>query len=327
MGTLDDAPERDDALTPVRFVGRAAEIARAVEALHQGGSLVVRGKAGIGKRALLGEVRQALEREGRMICLWPSVATAKQMIADLAEQTHNAIGLEVPERMIPPRFRAAAHRTGRIEFRHIKRTLLREPIAEQTELVMRVLRERPDVVVFVESLELAPTQADILHQLAEHVQLAAAIEDTNRRHRIMRLLWRFQVVLELKALSKDETRRWVSEWLREHPVEFESPRVRKAFETAVVRDSGGIPAAIDGMLAGASAEREVTRSVVRRITHDAATTYLDLTPLLILCAAALMALRYISRGMGVQELMVFAGVGTSVFWVILYFARMMQSRR
>jgi hypothetical protein len=40
-----------------------------------------------------------------------------------------------------------------------------------------------------------------------------------------------------------------------------------------------------------------------------------------------MAMRYISRGMGMQELMVMAGVGTSMFYLLLYFGRMMQARR
>lgn len=65
----------------------------------------------------------------------------------------------------------------------------------------------------------------------------------------------------------------------------------------------------------------------REMSHDAAVRYLDMTPLVIIAAAGFMALRYVSRGMGMQELLVMAGVGTSLFWVILYFARMMQAKR
>jgi hypothetical protein len=37
------------------------------------------------------------------------------------------------------------------------------------------------VILFVDSLEVPPTQADMLHQLAKEVQIAATIEHSNRR--------------------------------------------------------------------------------------------------------------------------------------------------
>lgn len=347
MGTAADPAHRDDTLSadpgeapgdgdpaaqapglteqPL-FVGRAPEIAQMVATLSAGGSVVVRGRAGIGKRALMREVRRRIIAAGTHVCLWPTVATAKQMVADLAEQVHAAIGLEVPERLIPPRFRAAARRSGVIEFRHIKRTLSREPAAEQLNLVIAALAGRDDVILFVESLEIPPTQADMLHQLAEHVQIAATVEDSNRRNRIMRLLWRFQLTLDLKPLTRAEVRAWVTQWLEANPLDFESPRVREAFLTAVSRDSNGVPAAVEGMLTAAAQDREVTRASVAGYRHEAAVTYLDMTPMLVIVVAAFMALRYIGRGAGLQELMVLAGVGSSLFWIVVFFARRMGGR-
>lgn len=307
------------------FVGRQLEMAQITRALLAGSSVVVKGRAGIGKRALLGQVHAALA--GERICLAPSVSTPKQMAADLAEQIHAALGLEIPERLIPPRWRAVAERTGRVEFKHIRRALAREPVADQMALLLKSLARRDDVILFVEALEVAPTQAEMLGQLAEHCQLCAALDADNRRARVQRLLWKFQLTIELKPLVSAETHEWVEQWLTAHPLVFASARVRSAFVRAVVRDSGGIPAAVQGLLDLALVERTVTRATLRSLSHEAAITYLDMTPVLILLAAGLMAMRYISRGMGMQELMVFAGVGTSVFWVVLYFARMMQARR
>jgi len=48
--------------------------------------------------------------------------------------------------------------------------------------VLSALAGRDDVILFVESLEIPPTQADMLHQLAEHVQIAATVEDSNQRN-------------------------------------------------------------------------------------------------------------------------------------------------
>ncbi|EXJ13570.1 P-loop NTPase family protein [Imhoffiella purpurea] len=306
------------------FVGRRLEISQISTALLAGSSVIVKGRAGIGKRTLLGKVREELA--GQRICLAPSVATPKQLAADLAEQIHEAIGLEVPERLIPPRFRAVAERTGNVEFRHIRRTLSREPVADQMALLLRALDHRDDVILFVESLEVPPTQAEYLAQLSERCQLCAALDADNRRVRIQRLLWKFQLTVDLKPLVSPDVRDWVEQWLDTHPVAFESPRIRKAFIRGVARDSNGIPAAVQGLLDFALVERSVTRATLREMSHDAALTYLDMTPVLVILSVGFMALRYISRGMGMKELMVMAGVGTSMFYLLLYFGRMMRLR-
>jgi hypothetical protein len=70
-------------------------------------------------------------------------------------------------------------------------------------------------------------------------------------------------------------RAWLDAWLATTPAEFESPRIRDAFIAAVLRDAGGLPAAVEQMLAGALAEREVSRRTVRDLSSDAATTYLE----------------------------------------------------
>lgn len=317
------APPLDSA--PPLFVGRRLEILQITRALVAGSSVIVKGRAGIGKRTLLRQVRAGLA--DARICLAPSVSTPKQMAADLAEQIHEAIGLQVPERLIPPRFRVLAERSGRIEFRHIKRSLAREPVADQLALLLQALAHRDDVILFVESLEVAPTQAEMLAQLAEHCQLCAALDADNRRARIQRLLWRFQTTLELKPLVTPETRDWIEQWLDRHPVAFDSPRLRRAYVRAVARDSGGIPAAVQGMLDLTLVERTVTRQTLRTLSHEAAIRYLDMTPVLVILTVGFMAMRYISRGLDMKELMVMAGVGTSLFYLLLYFGRMMQARR
>lgn len=320
----DAAPEAVNAADEAAlFVGREAEIAQALAALHVGHSLLVKGQPGIGKRALLRAVRRELA--GERVCLWPTLATPKAFVADLAEQVHRAVGLAVPERLVPPRFRAEAKRTGRVEWGHIQRTLLRQPAQEIVLMVLHSLEGRTDVVLFVESLEIPPTQADMLHQLAEHCQVAAGIEDTNRRNKVVRLLWRFQLAIELKPLIGSESGVLVERHLLRESIEFESDRIRDAFITQVVRESRGIPAAIEGMLRTAANEREVTRRTLRAYRHEAAITYIDMTPMILILVVCLMALRYVSRGAGVQELMVMAGVGTALFSLILFFARRMSA--
>lgn len=329
MATTSSTADRDDELragsaAPSIFVGRADEIDQSLPALRIGHSILIKGQPGIGKRSLLREVHRLLSQE--RVCLWPTLATPKQFVAELAEQVHHTIGLSIPERLVPPRFRAEAERTGRIQWKHIHRTLVRQPAQEIIHLVMNSLEGRNDVVLFVESLDVPPSQADMLHQLAEHCQVAAGIEESNRRNRVMRLLWRFQVTIDLKALVGSESREMVIRHLERSSIEFETEKVREAFITRIVRESRGIPEAITGMLAAAANEREVTRRTLHGFHHDSAISYIDMTPMLLIAAVSLMALRYISRGVGVQELMVLAGVGTSMFSLMLFFARRMSAQ-
>lgn len=307
------------------FVGRTLEIAQISRALLAGSNVVVKGRAGIGKRSLLAKVRATIADQ--RLCLHPGTNTPKQFVADLAEQIHDAYGLAIPERLIPPRFRAAATRTGSVPYRHIKRSLGREPVADQLSVITQSLQGRSGVILFVGSLEVPPTIANMITALTEHAQLCAAMEDGNRRARIDRLLWRVQVQTDLKALPQEHCREWIETWLEAHPVTFDSPRLRSALVRTVIRDSAGIPAAIHGMLELVLIERHVTRSTLRELGHEAAVTYLDMTPVLVILSVAFMAMRYVSRGMGMKELMVLAGVGTSMFYLLLYFTRFMAAKR
>jgi len=135
------------------FVGREREIAEAAEALEAGNSIVVKGRAGMGKRAMLRQVRAQLE--GERVCLWPEMATASAMVQSLAQQVHEQLGLVVPERLIPPRFRAQAHREGRIAWKRIQRSILREPVREVLALVLESIRDS-EVILFAEVLEVPP---------------------------------------------------------------------------------------------------------------------------------------------------------------------------
>lgn len=314
----------DRSTEPV-FVGRTFEITQISRALLQGSNVVVKGRAGIGKRSLLGQVHAHLTEQ--RTCLHPSTGTAKQFLSDLAEQVHAGLGLAVPERLIPPRFRAGAARTGSIPFRHIRRSLSREPVADQLSVITQSLQGKTGVVMFIDSLEVPPTIANMITDLTEHVQLCAAMEDSNRRSRIDRLLWQVQVQIELKPLPQEHAREWVTRWVEASQVTFASPRVRSSFVRSVVRDAAGIPAAIQGMLDVAAIEQHITRSTLREIGHEAAVSYLDMTPILVILSVFFMAMRYVSRGMGMKELMVLAGVGTSMFYLLLYFTRYMSARR
>ncbi len=292
------------------FVGRDHELKLAESALAKGNNLLVTGRAGIGKSAFLCELHARIG-VGR-VCLWVPEGNVKAIAYDLARQVHERLGLTIPESLVPQRHRMRARRAGQVRWEWIGRTLGRLPVRESIELVARSLQGK-NALVFIESLEVAPTQAEFFALLLEQAQVAAAMDNTNRRVRIDRLLWRFRERIELKPLPAAQCRAIAEQWLASRPVRFENDRVRAAFLRAVEQDSGGVPAAIRGMLEAAAAEAMVTRSTVRAFAHQAGVRYLDMTPTLVLGLMAVVAGRYIARGINSNELYILSGIGLALF--------------
>lgn len=292
------------------FVGRDHELMLAVAVLEKGNNLLVTGRAGIGKSAFLRALHDRLRME--RMCLWVPAGNVKAVTFDLARQAHAVVGLSVPENLLPLRHRIKARRTGRVEWEWINRALARMPVRESMELLAHSLKNK-NALVFIESLEVPPTQAEFFAQLIEETQVAAAMDDSNRRNRIDRLLWRFRERIELKPLPASDCRAIANDWLAVRPVRFESERVREAFLRAVEQDSGGVPAAVRGMLEAASSEAEITRSTVRGFAHRAGVRYMDMTPTLVIGVMLVVAGRYIARGLNDNELYVLSGVGVALF--------------
>lgn len=298
----------DDA---VGLVGRDRELGRAETVVGKGSNLLVTGRAGIGKtafmRALCGRARAA----GRA-CVWVPDGNVKAAVIDLARQVHETVGLRVSEDLIPARWRVQVRRTGRVEWPRIERGVGRRPCRDNMAMIADSLRGH-QALVFIESLEVPPSQAEFYALLPDVAQVVAAMDDANRRVRIQRLLWRFPERLELRPLEAEASRAIAERWLRAHPLRFESRRVREAFLRAVAQDSGGVPAAIRGMLERAAAEPEVTLAGVREFTHEAGVRYIDMTPTLIVGFVAVIAGRYIARGLDSMELYVLSGIGIALF--------------
>ncbi|MCB1761332.1 MAG: AAA family ATPase [Gammaproteobacteria bacterium] len=303
------------------FVGRDEQIAEALRALRSGNSLVIKGRAGIGKSALLRQLHQQLG--GEFPCFWLADSNTKAALFDLAEQVHHRLSLQVPERFIPARYRMQVHRAGIVEWEWIWRSLCRTPTQELAHLIVTSLRGSRSIL-FLESLEVSPTQASLFDEFSGVAQLVAAMDAENRRVRIQRLLWRFQKSIELKPLPRAQVRALVVRWLERRPIRFSSERVRESFIRAVEQESGGVPAAIQGMLRSATNDEEVCPVRVRAHRHEAGVRYLDMTPIFAVGLIGFMAARYVSRGIGEVEFYVLSGVGTVLFYSLTMLMRRLR---
>ncbi len=94
--------------------------------------------------------------------------------------------------------------------------------------------------------------------------------------------------------------------------------MRESFIRAVQLDSGGVPAAVEGMLVAATNDGEVSCSRIREYRHEATALYWDMTTLIMVLVIGFMGLRYIRRGIGKTGLLMFAGVGSSLFCGMMF---------
>jgi hypothetical protein len=90
----------------VGFVGRDAELGKALDALSRGNNLLVKGKPGIGKSAFLRRLYKRSPKDRP--CLWAGDRNAKALLVELFEQTHQRVGVAVPARLLSPRIKSKA---------------------------------------------------------------------------------------------------------------------------------------------------------------------------------------------------------------------------
>jgi hypothetical protein len=306
------------------FVGRTRETEQALDAIARGSNVLVKGRAGIGKSAFLRHLRERLaQHDGPVI--WVPSGTTKHAMEAICRQLHEAVGLPVPASLLGPRVTARARREGGLPWKDLARPIRRLSVADTAQIIVAALRKRR-MLAFIESLEVPPQQAGLYAQIVEAAQVVAAIDEKNRRVRIERLVWRFQTVIELRPLPMEACTEIVERWLTANPVRFSDPRTRARYIRHVAQDSGGVPAAIQGMLEAAAKEPEVTPAIARGFTHEAGVRYMDMTPAVVLLIVAAMATRYISRGFGVQEMLVVSGVATAMFTGVRFFLWQMRKR-
>lgn len=307
------------------FVGRARELDQALTAIRRGANVLIKGRAGIGKRALLRRLRSALEDDETPLLLVPA-GTTKTALLEMARQIHERVGLAVPETALPPRTLARVRREGRLPWRDLARPLRRMPVSESVELLAASLR-RTRFLVLLESLEVPPSQAELFAEILDRAQVVACIDERNHRVRIERLLWRFQTTLELKPLPLEESRELAERWLAARPLRFADEATRDRFLRHVAQASGGVPAAIRGLLEEAAREPEITPAKARSLYHEAGLNYVDMTPLVIVLLVIAVAGRYVSRGLGDTELLVLSGVATAIFMGLRFFFFQLRRRR
>jgi hypothetical protein len=274
-------------------IGREPERARLLANVARGRHTLLVAPIGAGKTHLLRDVAQEIAQAVYV----PRLQPLRLSLLGLCEALHArgqlvlADGTAVPE-----------------TWPECARLLHRVTVRELTTVVVASLHARPTVLI-LDSLEAAtPAMAPILEACLDAAVVLGATRDC--RPGLQKLWWAFER-LDLPPLARDEAKALL--W-----TVVDRARIPDAalFEATVLEQAAGNPHAIVEMARQVPGEGPVALEAIRALQHGAGLRYLDLTPVLLLVAAGLVAARFVALGLDNRDLYILAGTLGALFFVV-----------
>jgi hypothetical protein len=280
---------------PPQLIGREAERQRLEENVARGRHTLLVGPIGIGKSHLLRAVARALPRAIAV----DHVRPVRMSLLALCQTLHAAGDLTVP-----------GLDAATFAWPDCARKLVRLNVRELTDAVVASLHERQYVLVLDQLEGATPSMAPTLERLLGEAVVLGATRQL--RPGLQKLWWAFEAV-DLAPLARDEARRLL--WSVAGPHEVADPTM---FEAKVLAQAGGNPHAIVEMARQVASAPRGGLQAIRDLWHGAGVRYLDLTPLLLLVGAGLVAARFIALGLDDRDLYILAGSLGALFFVVRY---------
>ena len=275
------------------MIGRATERARLLANVARGRHTLLVGPIGAGKTHLL----RTIAAECPEAVYVPHVQPLRLCLLGLAERLHTRGQLVLVEG-------AAAPET----WPECARFLNRVTVRELTAVVVTSLRARPTVLI-LDALEAAtPAMAPVLEACLEAATVLGATRDC--RPGLQKLWWAFER-LDLPPLAREEAKALL--WTVVDRARIPDPAL---FEATVLEQAAGNPHAIVEMARQIPSEGPVDAQTIRALQHGAGLRTLDLTPLLLLIAAGLVAARFVALGLDNRDLYILAGTLGALFFVV-----------
>jgi type II secretory pathway predicted ATPase ExeA len=275
------------------LIGRAAELQRLRENVARGRHTLLAGKVGLGKSHLL----RALNRELPRSIYLEQIRPLRLSLLDLCQALHTRrdLALTAPDAPWPEALKK----------------LQRLNIRELTEVVARSLHDKGYVLVLDQLEGLTPTMAPTMERLlAEALVLGAT---SQLKPALQKVWWAFDRI-ELSPLTRDEARELL--WALADPGQIADPAM---FEAKVLAQADGNPYALVEMVRQVAGDRPLGLQAIRDLHHGAGVRYLDITPVLLLVGAVILATRFVALGLNDPDLYIIAGSLGAVFFVARYF--------
>lgn len=266
--------------------------------VHKGGNVLISGTPGSGKTYHL--MRLALNGHGRP-ALIIRAGSAKNMLTAFLDQLADL---------------------GLVDSSQLPRSPMRLSVQDLTALIEAALtRAEQRLLVFIDDIDRAPPSLrPWLARLAAHyaVQIVASATDEQRVQWFVDHAWRWEV----PPLTYAEVESWVRDFVhaRGIPVVGGERGLARLCKHVYLHTRGN-PRNIQAFLRKIEAQGFVDPRLVREeLTIGGRYRFADMTWVIVLTAALVMAIRYISLGLHDRTLYVVAGLGYALAIVLRWFS-------
>ena len=330
-------PRRGQVFLSHLTVGRHDELEKLQENLDRGIDTLLIGPVGSGKSHLLAQLR------GERIIRIRGLTPARQAIIAIAEALYDSgvlnldvhdVASEDSEEGESPRTHPI-HGEGALDderrsdsegepegdasgadmpasgFDRVKKQHVRTSVQGWTQMVLDSVEENEWALLVDDLSDLSRSTGRLVDRLNAKFVILAALHDVKPAYE--RHFWKFDR-LGVDNLPPSDARRLIRHCAG--GIDVEDYRM---LETHVLQRSVGNPRAIIEIVARLRKGPAVTRSAVRDVAHTGARQKIDLTPTVIILAMALVAARFIARGMGSVDGYVIAGVGSALMMGVRFF--------
>jgi hypothetical protein len=282
------------------LIGRVDERARLLANVVRGRHTLLVGPIGAGKTHLLRTVAAELPEAVYV----PHVQPIRLSLLAMCEGLHVRGQLVLLDgATVPEAWPDCARLLGRLTVR------------ELTRVAVAGLRTRETVLVLDQLEAATPAMAPVIEACLDATVVLGATRDC--RPGLQKLWWAFER-LDVPPLARDEAKTLL--WTL-----VDRGRISDAplFEATVLEQAAGNPHAIVDMARQVAGEGPVALEAIRALQHGAGLRYLDLTPVLLLVAAGLVAARFVALGLDDRDLYILAGSLGAFFFVV----RVLLTRR
>ena len=319
------------------LIGRDELVKKVLKEIRMKRHIVLTGKIGAGKSAILEAVARSVERraderrqldpiasdielsttdqrqqgahEGQerrqarqltMIYLWDH--QTKGQFITIARRLL-AVGILPPEALdLPEKYHDMEPHL--IPWAKIKRNVTRLSIRDLSKAIIPAIHAHEGrIIIFVDDItSLTPTMQAFWLAIMDKAQVIAAANE--KRRNLAKMWWQMKEI-EVPSLDPEVSRELVQDYIRKQGVMIEAPDLYTAH---LVKQSGGNPQALADMLTDSAKERVVDKRKIREMRHAAGIKYVDFTPFMVVGVASIIGTRYLAIGLGDRALYIFAGM-------------------
>lgn len=285
-------------------IGREKEIKSIKSALRRKANVLLIGQRGVGKSHLLLHIAQEVDSMGYYIpVLQPAKSALTRALGDI-------MGLDAD---------------GLKEMGVNKMT-----IPQIAEKLIETIKEKDGFVLIIDALDkISAANSEWLTKMGEEITILGATVELKSSEHLTRFFWTFEIQ-EIQPLPDKDIKELVKQTIKRDKIQFKDKSALKLFMSKVPSVSKGIPLAAQQLCKKASNHtRKVSISFIRENLkdHGASVKFIDATYLFIGLFGVIMAMRYISRGMGSMDAYTFWGAMSGLLLVVrLLMFRSMSKR-